>query len=170
MGPVWALRMPRGGSVLGDHFHSSPRPAFGCGPARHRPRRRCAARPSPGRPGAARRGTVASHGSESPGPRTRVGSSCGGPPSRRAQPLAAEFVAGQLDRGEQGGQAPLPALQRRGRPLPDVQGRQLGISPGAFAATAPCGAELGTAIGRGDPDDQAAQEAEFQPPRLWRAS
>lgn len=87
---------------------------------------------------------------------------------RRA--LAAEFVAGRLDRREQGGQAPHLALQRRGRPLADAQGRQLGINPGAFAAPAPCGAGPGTAVGRGDPDDQAAQEAEFQPPRLRGAS
>ena len=56
------------------------------------------------------------------------------------RPLVAEFVAGQLDRGEQGGQAAHLALQGRGGPLADAQGGQLGIGPGPLAAPALGGA------------------------------
>ena len=86
------------------------------------------------------------------------------------RPLVTEFVAGQFDRGEQGGQAAHLALQGRSGPLADAQGGQLGIGPGPLPAPALGGACLGAAVDGGDPDDQAAQEAESQPPRLRGAS
>ena len=86
--------------------------------------------------------------------------------SSRAGPWSAEFVAGQVDRREQGGEAADPALQGGGGALADAQCGQLGIGPGPLPAPPLGGARLGAAVGRGDPDDQAAQEAEPQPPRL----
>ena len=86
------------------------------------------------------------------------------------RPLVAEFVAGQLDRGEQGGQAAHLAVQGRCGPLADAQGGQLGIGPGPLAAPTLAGAGSWGTVDRGDPDDQAAQEPELQPPRLRGAS
>lgn len=86
------------------------------------------------------------------------------------RPLATEFLAGQLDRGRQGGQTAHFALQRRGRPLADAQGGQFGIGSGPLPAPPLGGACLGAAVEGGDPDDQAAQEAESQSPRLRGAS
>src|SRR5262249_9561039 len=73
------------------------------------------------------------------------------------RPLAAEFVAGPGDRGEQGGQAAYLALQGGGGALADTQGGQLGIGPGPLPAPALGGARLGAAVQGGDPDDQAPQ-------------
>jgi hypothetical protein len=86
------------------------------------------------------------------------------------RPLMTEFVAGQLDRGEQGGEAAHPALQGRSGALADAEGGQLGIGPGPLPSPAPGGARLGAAVDGGDPDDQTPQEVEPQPPRLRGAS
>jgi hypothetical protein len=61
-------------------------------------------------------------------------------------------------------------LQGRGGPLADAQGGQFGIGPGPLAAPTLGGAGPGATVDRGDPDDQATQEAEFQSPRLRGAS
>ena len=86
------------------------------------------------------------------------------------RPPAAEFLASQFDRGEQGTQAAHPALQRRGRPLADAQGGQFGVAPSPLTAPALGTACLGAARDRGDPEDQTAQQTELQPPRLRGAS
>jgi hypothetical protein len=57
-------------------------------------------------------------------------------------------------------------LQRGCRALADPEGGQFGVGPGPLSSPPLGGARLGAAVGRGDPDDQAAQETEPQPPRL----
>src|SRR3954447_23980610 len=86
------------------------------------------------------------------------------------RPSVAEFVAGQCDRGEQGGQAAHLTVQRRCGPLADAQRGQLGIGAGPLATPAPAGAESRPTEGGGAPDDQATQEPELQPPLLRGAS
>ena len=81
-----------------------------------------------------------------------------------------QFVVRQLDRGEQGGQSAHLRLQRRSGPLADAQGRQFGIVARPLLAPSFRGACLGSAVGRGDPDDQAAEQAEFQRARFGGAS
>jgi hypothetical protein len=88
----------------------------------------------------------------------------------KGRPLVTEFVAGQFDRGEQGGQTTHLTVQGRRRSLADAQGGQLGIGPGPLAAPPPAGAGPGGTVDRGDRDRQAAQEPESQPPRLWGPS
>ena len=80
--------------------------------------------------------------------------------------LAAEFLTRQFDGGEQSGQATHLTVQGRRRPLADAQGGQLRIGPGALRTTSPAGACLGTAVERGDPNDQTAEQSQFQPSRL----
>jgi hypothetical protein len=86
------------------------------------------------------------------------------------QSLLSQFVAGQLDRREQGRQSAHLGLQRRGGSLADAQGRQLGIVARPLLATSLRGACLGSAGGRADPEDEAAEQAEFQRARLGGAS
>jgi hypothetical protein len=88
----------------------------------------------------------------------------------KGQPLVAEFVAGQLDRREQGGQTAHLAVQCRCGPLADAQGGQLGIGTGSLTAPTPTRAGPGGRVDRGDPVRQSAQEPESQPPRLRRSS
>ena len=78
-------------------------------------------------------------------------------------------AAGWPDAG-QGGQAPHLTVQGRCGPFADAQGGQLGIGPGPLATPPPAGAGSRATVDRGDPDDQAAQEPELQPPLLRGAS
>ena len=55
-------------------------------------------------------------------------------------------------------------MQRRCGPRADAQGGQLGRDAGPLATLAPAGAGSRPAGDRGDPDAQAAQEPELQPP------
>src|SRR5204863_9370079 len=86
------------------------------------------------------------------------------------RPPVTKFVAGQFDRGEQGGQAAHLTVQGRRCSLADAQGGQLGIGPGPLASPPPAGAGSRPAVKRGDPNDQAAQEPELLPPPLRGAS
>jgi hypothetical protein len=85
--------------------------------------------------------------------------------------LLSQFLAGRLDRREQGGQSAHLRLQRRGGSLADAQGGQLGIMARPFLAPSLRGVRLlRTAVGGGDPDDRSAQQAEFQRPVLGASS
>ncbi len=86
------------------------------------------------------------------------------------RPLVTEFLAGQLDRGEHGGQAAHLPVQGRGGSLPDAQEGQLGRGSGPLAAPTPAGAQSRATGNRSHPDNHSAQESEFQPPRLRWAS
>ena len=86
------------------------------------------------------------------------------------RPPVADLVAGQFDRGEQGGQATDLTMQGRCGPFANAQGGQLGIGAGPLAASPPAGAGSRPTVDRGDPNDQAAQQPEPQPPRLRGAS
>ena len=86
------------------------------------------------------------------------------------RPLAGKFIAGQFDRGEQGGEAAHPALEGGSGALPDAQCGQLGVAPGPLSTPALGGARLGAAVEGGGPDDQATQEAGLQPSRFRGAA
>jgi hypothetical protein len=88
----------------------------------------------------------------------------------QGRPLVAEFVAGQLDRGEQGSQATHLTVEGWCGPLADPQGGQLGIGAGPFAPSPPTGPGSRRTGDRGDPNDQATQEPELQPPLLRGAT